>query len=408
MLIFVKYGIILVMESSKIPHSTEQPPESIIPRSNDISSEPIDNTIPLIQRSQLIGHVVSQLKGELEVENQGLYEHYCELLARSDHAHGGDERDNTNLPHFYPPTPEQERELFGYIEDGFTVIAQHPTIENITEEEKRKLTLMAEARDVLTLANIGLVHTAAGKHLSSIINTTLTYRDLISEGTSELLHVIDKFRPSEGNKFSTFATLCLARHIHEYILQHRDNIRTPLNKWQDYLTLRGNLDTLSSIQRGERPTNADFGAIGSTRRAFEMLEGQCLRRTASLDAPAPSGSETKNYSETLPDQQPSPHEVILARLTAHSIIAGANINERQRFILGLHHGLTPDMVDNPTVTTGGTILHYSDAFGDMQNSGKDTLTNREIAELLKCTPQNIGGLLRTIHGILRQTAETEN
>lgn len=405
MLIFVKYGIINIMELYRPQHPTEQPDENTAPES-DIFSQPIDDTITPMRRSQLIAHAVRQLKSKGDLEHRGLYEHYYDLLARTDRTHGDDERGNTNLPRFHAPTPEQERALFSYIEDGFAVISQHPTIEDISEEEQRTLTLMAEARDILTLANIGIVHTVASNHLGSIVNTTLTYRDLVSEGISKLPSIVDKFYLSEGAKFSTFAVKCLTRDLQRYISEDRDAVRTPSHHWERYFSLRSKLSALPGAI-SEKPTDAAFAAIGSTRQEFEALEKRCLRRTVSLDASTSPGGEHGSYADTSPNNQPSPYGKILEQLAVRSIIASADLDDRRRFMLGLHHGLAPETVGDPTVTVGDETLHYRDIFNGMQHDGKDTLPNSDIGRLLGCTPQNVGGLLRTMHKTIRQAIKEE-
>jgi RNA polymerase sigma factor (sigma-70 family) len=59
----------------------------------------------------------------------------------------------------------------------------------------------AAARDEMVVRNLGLVHSLAARHLGRGV----AFDDLVQEGTIGLMRAIDKFDPSRGNKFSTYA-----------------------------------------------------------------------------------------------------------------------------------------------------------------------------------------------------------
>ena len=77
----------------------------------------------------------------------------------------------------------------------------------LTKEEEKKLFERVtkgdkEAREQAITANLRLVVNVAKKYL----HTKVPFQDLVQEGNSGLIIAVDRFDPSKGKRFSTYAT----------------------------------------------------------------------------------------------------------------------------------------------------------------------------------------------------------
>ncbi|CAM3122796.1 RNA polymerase sigma factor RpoD/SigA [Staphylococcus argensis] len=104
--------------------------------------------------------------------------------------------------------------------------------------------------DVITQlvnANQKLVHKIASRYQKSISGSILDFDDLVSSGNLGLLKAIDKFDPSLGYQFSTYATWWIKQKITRDIADKKLTIRLPvhlienLNKLNNLLKKYGGL-----------------------------------------------------------------------------------------------------------------------------------------------------------------------
>ncbi|MDY6847102.1 MAG: sigma-70 family RNA polymerase sigma factor [Chloroflexota bacterium] len=88
--------------------------------------------------------------------------------------------------------------------------------------------LSNEANHALTRANLRLVVSVAKRYM----NRGISFLDLIQEGNIGLLRAIDKFDPTLGFKFSTYATWWIRQSISRYIAENARTIRIPLHMYE--------------------------------------------------------------------------------------------------------------------------------------------------------------------------------
>ena len=100
----------------------------------------------------------------------------------------------------------------------------------LTPEEEYNLAILAqkgdlEAKNQLLLHNLKLVVSIASKNISSCVSL----EDEIQEGNLGLITAIEKFDPTKGYKFSTYATWWIKQKITRSIGEQGNIIRKPVN-----------------------------------------------------------------------------------------------------------------------------------------------------------------------------------
>ncbi len=98
----------------------------------------------------------------------------------------------------------------------------------LTKEEEKKLFERVtkgdkEAREQAITANLRLVVNVAKKYL----HTKVPFQDLVQEGNSGLIIAVDRFDPSKGKRFSTYATFWIKQAVLRHLNDTKNIIRYP-------------------------------------------------------------------------------------------------------------------------------------------------------------------------------------
>ncbi len=192
-----------------------------------------------------------------------------------------------------------------------------------------------EARATLIEANLRLVVKIA----HDFKGLGLPLLDLISEGNIGLMRAVEKFDPSKGAKFSSYAAWWIKQSMRRALANQSRVIRIPVQS-------AGKINKIKSVkmklaeQLGREPTDEEIAAnLGFSGRTVTGLRLADLR-TFSLHDPIQQG-EDGEFQDIIPDQGAmSPDRILGDEESVHRLLSLlSQLDERERLILQLRFGL---------------------------------------------------------------------
>lgn len=93
---------------------------------------------------------------------------------------------------------------------------------------------ISNVRDLQILTNLGLVHRLAQKYKQYCNNTSVTYSDLVQEGTIGLMIAKRKYDPTKGARFSTYANYWIRAKIIRLLQRHYSTIHVTYSASAEY------------------------------------------------------------------------------------------------------------------------------------------------------------------------------
>lgn len=236
------------------------------------------------------------------------------------------------------------------------------------------------ARQVMTLYNLRLVVSVAKRYMGRGI----AFLDLVQEGNLGLLRAVNKFDPTRGFKFSTYATWWIRQSISRYVTENARTIRIPAHMIESITRLlKVQRDLVQNL--GRDPTFAemaiksgflseeDVNAILELNPSGAVTNPGLLQRwekatnkvqhilksaeePISLESPV-GDEENSTLSDLIEDESTmEPLDVAESKTLQEKVLKSLNIlTERERQILELRFGLA-DGVER-------TLEEVSDSFG---------------------------------------------
>ena len=194
------------------------------------------------------------------------------------------------------------------------------------------------AKMCIVEANLLLVASIAKKH--NFNRSSLSFLDLMQEGSIGLMKAVEKFDLKRGFRFSTYATWWIMQAIKRALDQQSQIIRIPCYVGETRRSIRQAQSKLSrELERDPSLKEIAEAVDLSESRVIEIL--QSTRSTVSLDSPISDSSSDATISDLLPDEdQTLPEQELLVSSEKESLERVlSTLSEREKDVIKWRYGL---------------------------------------------------------------------